>query len=76
MAMTGAVLAAIAELRGDLDTGEWVPDEYERVIAVAVQAEGRASTDAVRAGLRAAGPDGTPDGSRQSWPGADTCWTA
>ncbi|MGY1503602.1 hypothetical protein ACW4TU_44785 [Streptomyces sp. QTS52] len=45
MAMTGAVLAAIAELREDLDTGEWDPDEYERVLTVEVQAEGRASTD-------------------------------
>ncbi|MEU9189448.1 hypothetical protein AB0D14_33885 [Streptomyces sp. NPDC048484] len=59
MATTEAVLAALAELREDLDTGVWVPDGYERVLAVAVRAEGPASADAVRAGLRAAGPDGT-----------------
>ncbi|MDF3144747.1 MULTISPECIES: hypothetical protein [unclassified Streptomyces] len=33
--------------------------KYERVLAVAVRAEGRASADAVRAGLRVAGPDVT-----------------
>ncbi|WP_217211911.1 hypothetical protein [Streptomyces sp. AC550_RSS872] len=59
MARTEAVLAALAELREDLDSGAWVPDEYERTIAVAVQTEGPASADAIRAGLRAAGPDGT-----------------
>jgi hypothetical protein len=59
MARTEAVLAALAELREDLESGVWMPDEYERVMAVAVQAEGGASADAVRAGLRAAGPDGT-----------------
>jgi hypothetical protein len=59
MARTEALLAALAELREDLDTGAWVPDEYERVMAVAVRTEGEASADAVRAGLRAAGPDGT-----------------
>ena len=51
--------AALAELREDLDSGVWVPDEYERVIAVIVQAEGGASADAVRAGLRAGGRNGT-----------------
>ncbi|WP_158697303.1 hypothetical protein [Streptomyces hokutonensis] len=50
---------ALAQLREDLDSGVWVPDEYERVIAVTVQAEGGASAEAVRAGLRAGGRDGT-----------------
>lgn len=59
MSTTDAVLAALAELREDLDTGVWVPDELERVLAVAVRAEGPASADAVRTGLRAAGPDAT-----------------
>ncbi|KUO04570.1 hypothetical protein AQJ67_10160 [Streptomyces caeruleatus] len=59
MATTEAVLAAIAELSEDLDTGAWVPDEYDRAIAVAVQTEGRAKADTIRAGLRTAGPDGT-----------------
>jgi hypothetical protein len=59
MATTEAVLAALADLRGDLDSGDWLPDEYERQMAVVVQAEGGTSPDAVRAGLRAVGPDGT-----------------
>jgi hypothetical protein len=59
MSTTEAVLAALAELREDLGTGVWVPDELERVLAVAVRAEGPASAAAVRAGLRAAGPDAT-----------------
>lgn len=53
------MLAALTDLRANLDTGAWVPDEYERVLAVAVQTEGRASADAIRAGLRAAGPKRT-----------------
>ncbi|MFD5272164.1 hypothetical protein [Streptomyces sp. NPDC058335] len=40
------------ELREDLDTGAWVPDEYERVLAVAVRGEGETGADAVRTGLR------------------------
>lgn len=59
MSTTEAVLAALAELREDLDTGEWVSDEMERVLAVKVRTEGPASAAAVRAGLRAAGPDVT-----------------
>ncbi|MEU6353165.1 hypothetical protein ABZ896_28215 [Streptomyces sp. NPDC047072] len=59
MATTEAVLTALAELREDLDTGAWTPDEYERVLAVTVRTEGPASADAVRTGLRAAGPEGT-----------------
>lgn len=59
MATTEAVLAALADLRGDLDSGDWLPNEYERTMAVMVQAEGGVSADALRAGLRAAGPDGT-----------------
>ncbi|MDQ1042128.1 hypothetical protein QFZ76_000364 [Streptomyces sp. V4I2] len=53
---TEALLAALAELREDLDTGAWVPDECERVMAVATGTGGEASADAVRAGLRAAWP--------------------
>ena len=59
MATSEAVLAALAELREDLDTGAWVPDEYDGVIAVVVGAEGGASADAIRAALRSAGPDGS-----------------
>ncbi|MDF3142145.1 MULTISPECIES: hypothetical protein [unclassified Streptomyces] len=62
MATTEAVLAALAQLQEDLDTGAWVPDEYDRAIGVAVQTEGRASAETIRAGLRAAGPEGA--GSR------------
>jgi hypothetical protein len=57
MATTDAVLTALADLRADLDSGEWVPDEYERALAVGAQAEGQLNADAVRAGLRWAGPD-------------------
>ncbi|MGP4091502.1 hypothetical protein [Streptomyces sp. KR55] len=56
MATTADVLAALADLRADLGSGMWLPDEYERVMAVIVQTEGGAGADAIRAGLRAAGP--------------------
>jgi hypothetical protein len=59
MATTETVLAALAELRDDLDSQTWQPDEYEQLMANTMQAEGGASADAVRAGLRAAGPQVT-----------------
>lgn len=59
MATLEAVLAALTELRTGLEAHDWQPDEYERVLATAMQAEGGASAHAVRVGLRAAGPEVT-----------------
>ncbi|MGJ5899319.1 hypothetical protein ACSCBZ_46385 [Streptomyces niveiscabiei] len=59
MATTEAVLAALAELREDLDAGAWTPDEYERLLAVTARMAGPATAHTVRIGLRAVGPDGT-----------------
>ncbi|MFC8350944.1 hypothetical protein [Streptomyces sp. NPDC057280] len=58
MATTEAVLTALAELRQDLDTGAWVPDGTERALATVTRADGSVSAEAIRAGLRAVGPDG------------------
>ena len=57
MATMEAVQAALYELRGDLRARTWQPDEYERVLANTMRAEGGASAQAVRVGLRAAGPE-------------------
>ncbi|MDN3028419.1 hypothetical protein [Streptomyces sp. S.PB5] len=59
MAPLDAVLAALTELRTDLEASDWQPDEYERVLATAMRADGGTSAHAVRAGLRAAGPEVT-----------------
>ncbi|MFM9540047.1 hypothetical protein [Streptomyces turgidiscabies] len=59
MSTMEAVLAALNELRGDLEARTWRPDEYERVLANTMQAEGGASARAVREGLRAVGPEVT-----------------
>jgi hypothetical protein len=59
MATLDALLAALTELRSELEAHDWQPDEYERVMATAMQAEGGASAHAVRVGLRAAGPEVT-----------------
>ncbi|WP_331720295.1 hypothetical protein OG985_50175 (plasmid) [Streptomyces sp. NBC_00289] len=57
MATINEVLAALAELRSDLETHAWQPDEHEHDLATAMRAEGGASAHAVRVGLRAAGPE-------------------
>ena len=57
MATLDAVLAVLTELRTDLEAHDWQPDEYERVLATVMRAEGGASAHAVRVGLRAAGPE-------------------
>ncbi|PIB04571.1 MULTISPECIES: hypothetical protein [Streptomyces] len=57
MATPDEVLAALTELRSELDAHDWQPDEYDHVMATAMQAEGGASAHAVRVGLRAAGPE-------------------
>ncbi|GCB53446.1 hypothetical protein [Streptomyces sp. NL15-2K] len=57
MATINEVLAALTELRSDLETHAWQPDEYEHDLATAMRAEGGASAHAVRVGLRAAGPE-------------------
>ncbi|MDX3528217.1 hypothetical protein P1P75_17675 [Streptomyces sp. ID05-39B] len=56
MATLEAVLAALTELRTELEAHDWQPDEYDHLLATAMQAEGGASAHAVRVGLRAAGP--------------------
>ena len=57
MATINEVLAALTELRSNLETHAWQPDEYEHDMATAMRAEGGASAHSVRVGLRAAGPE-------------------